>query len=112
MGVEPLVSNPADRMVTVTGIKVPAGVDEARIRRQLLEEFNIEVAGGFGPLKGKIIRVGLLGYTSIRNNVLLFLAAFEKVLLDQGCQVPAGAGVGAAVRSYAQAESVPAGSRK
>ncbi len=112
MGVEPFIANPADRMVTVTGIKVPAGVDDAKMRRQLLDEFNIEIAGGFGPLKGKIIRVGLMGHTSFRNNVLLFLAAFEKVLLDQGFRLPAGAGVGAAVRSYAQVEPVPTGSRK
>jgi (S)-ureidoglycine-glyoxylate aminotransferase len=99
-------------MITVTGVKVPAGVDDAKLRRQLLDEFNIEIAGGFGPLKGKIVRVGLMGHTSLRNNVILLLGALEKVLLDQGFSVPAGAGVGAAVRVYSPAEAVPAVSRK
>jgi len=112
MGFEPFVEKPADRMITVTGVKVPAGVDDAKLRRQLLDEFNIEIAGGFGPLKGKIVRVGLMGYTSLRNNVILFLGALEKVVLDQGFRVPAGAGVGAAVRVYSQAEAVAVGSRK
>ena len=73
------------------------------MRRQLLDEFNIEIAGGLGPVKGKIWRVGLMGYSSQKTNVLLFLAALEKVLLDQGFRVPAGAGVAAAIRSYQQA---------
>ncbi len=112
MGIELFVANPADRLVTVTGVRVPEGVDDLKARRQLLEEFNIEIAGGFGPLKGKLWRVGLMGYSSQRGNVLLLLAALEKVLLDQGFRAPAGAGVGAAVRAYAQAESVAVGNRK
>ncbi|MCL6481774.1 MAG: alanine--glyoxylate aminotransferase family protein [Firmicutes bacterium] len=112
MGLEPFVETPAERMITVTAIKVPAGVDDRKVRQQLLDEFNIEIAGGFGPLKGKIWRVGLLGCSSTKNNVLLFLAAFEKVLLDQGCKVPAGAGVGAAVRSYAETSAVATGGKK
>ncbi len=108
MGIEPFVQNPAERMITVTGIKVPAGVDDAKVRRQLLSEFNIEIAGGFGPLKGKLWRVGLMGHTSQRSNVLLFLGAFEKALLDQGFKMPAGAGVGAAVRSFPQVQEAVA----
>jgi alanine-glyoxylate transaminase / serine-glyoxylate transaminase / serine-pyruvate transaminase len=111
MGMEPFVANPKDRMITVTGIKPPAGVDEHAVRKQLLSEFNIEIAGGFGPLKGKLWRVGLLGYSSQKQNVLLFLAALEKVLVEQGVRVPAGAGVGAAVRSYVP-EAVGAGKGK
>lgn len=111
MGMEPFVANPKDRMITVTGIKPPAGVDEGAVRKQLLDEFNIEIAGGFGPLKGKLWRVGLLGYGSQKQNVLLFLAALEKVLVEQGVRVPAGAGVGAAVRSYVP-EPVAAGRGK
>jgi alanine-glyoxylate transaminase/serine-glyoxylate transaminase/serine-pyruvate transaminase len=107
LGLELFVANPAHRMVTVTGVKVPAGIEDAKVRMQLLDEFGIEIAGGFGPLKGKLWRVGLMGFTSQRKNVLLFLGALEKVLLDQGFRAPAGAGVGAAVRSYTQA-AVPA----
>jgi len=112
MGLELFVANPADRLITVTGVRVPDGIEDVKVRRQLLGEFNIEIAGGFGPLKGKLWRVGLMGYSSQRTNVLLLLAALEKVLLDQGFRVPAGAGVGAAVRSYGQTESVAVGNQK
>jgi alanine-glyoxylate transaminase/serine-glyoxylate transaminase/serine-pyruvate transaminase len=111
MGLEFFVANPKDRLTTVTAAKVPAGIEDRKVRQQLLDEFNIEIAGGFGPLKGKIWRVGLMGYSCQRNNVLLFLAALEKVLLEQGFRAPAGAGVGAAVRSYLP-EAVAAGNPK
>jgi alanine-glyoxylate transaminase/serine-glyoxylate transaminase/serine-pyruvate transaminase len=108
MGLDLFVTNPADQLPTVTAVKVPKGLDDARVRKQLLDEFNIEIAGGFGAVKGQIWRVGLMGYSSQKNNVLLFLAAFEKVLLDQGFRVDAGAGVGAAVRSYMETGAVAA----
>ena len=112
MGLELFVANPADRLITVTGVCVPEGIDDAKLRNQLLDEFNIEIAGGFGPLKGKLWRVGLMGYSCQRTNVLLFLGALEKVLFDQGFLLPAGAGVGAAVRSYVQVEAAVAGVHK
>jgi alanine-glyoxylate transaminase/serine-glyoxylate transaminase/serine-pyruvate transaminase len=106
MGLEMFVANPQERLPTVTAVKIPAGIDDGKVRQQLLDEFNIEIAGGFGPIKGQIWRVGLMGYSSQRNNVLLFLAAFEKVLLDQGYRLSPGAGVGAAVQSYRQNQRV------
>jgi alanine-glyoxylate transaminase/serine-glyoxylate transaminase/serine-pyruvate transaminase len=108
MGLGLLVKNPADRLPTVTAVLVPGGVDEVKVRNQLLEEFNIEIAGGFGPVKGKIWRVGLMGHCSQKPFVLLFLSAFEKVLRDQGFRVPAGAGVAAAIQSYSHAETTAA----
>lgn len=102
MGLELLAKNPADRLATVTAIMVPDGVNDVKVRDQLLEEFNIEIAGGLGPVKGKIWRVGLMGHCSQKTNVLLFLAALEKTLLEQGYRVAPGAGVGAAVQSYSQ----------
>ncbi|HXN24268.1 MAG TPA: alanine--glyoxylate aminotransferase family protein [Candidatus Dormibacteraeota bacterium] len=111
MGLELFVSNPADRLTTVTSVNIPKGVDDPKVRQQLLDEFNIEIAGGFGPVKGKLWRIGLMGYSCQRGNVLLFLAALEKTLLDQGLHLPIGAGVGAAVRSYSQTEPVAAGGR-
>jgi alanine-glyoxylate transaminase/serine-glyoxylate transaminase/serine-pyruvate transaminase len=111
MGMKLLVEKPADRLPTVTAVMIPAGVDDAMVRNQLLEEFNIEIAGGFGPVRGKIWRVGLMGYCSQKPFVLLFLAALEKTLLDQGFRVPSGAGVGAAIRSYTQVETAAAASR-
>lgn len=102
MGLELFVKNPEDRLVTVTAVNIPAGVDDRKVRSQLLEEFNIEIAGGIGQTKGKIWRIGLMGYSSQKQNVLLGLAALEKVLTDLGFRAPAGAGVGAAIRSYQQ----------
>lgn len=113
MGLKLFVTNPADRLVTVTAVNVPEGVDERKVRQQLLDEFSIEIAGGLGPVKGKIWRVGLMGYSCQKPNVLLFLAALEKTLLDQGVRVPAGAGVAAAIQSYQQAaQHAAVGARK
>lgn len=113
MGLELFVSNPADRLVTVTAVKIPAALDDRKIRTQLLDEFNIEIAGGIGPTKGKIWRIGLMGYSCQKTNVLLFLAALEKTVLDQGLRVPAGAGVAAAIQSYQHSEQPAAvGARK
>jgi alanine-glyoxylate transaminase/serine-glyoxylate transaminase/serine-pyruvate transaminase len=55
-------------------------VDEARVRARLLHEYNIEIGGGLGELKGKVWRVGLMGYASRLENVTLFLAALEALL--------------------------------
>jgi alanine-glyoxylate transaminase/serine-glyoxylate transaminase/serine-pyruvate transaminase len=123
MGMTLLVQNPGDRLATVTAVNVPEGVDDVKTRRGLLNEFGIEIAGGFGALKGKMWRVGLMGFASQRTNVLLFLASLEKVLLDQSFRTAPGAGVGAAVRSYTQgstaarpaaapAKPVPVGAQK
>jgi alanine-glyoxylate transaminase / serine-glyoxylate transaminase / serine-pyruvate transaminase len=111
MGLKLLVERPADRLPTVTAVMIPSGVDDVKVRNQLLDEFNIEIAGGFGPIKGKIWRVGLMGYSSQKPNVLLFLAALEKCLIDRGFRVSSGAGVGAAVESYTHAETPAAVSR-
>jgi alanine-glyoxylate transaminase/serine-glyoxylate transaminase/serine-pyruvate transaminase len=109
MGLELFVRNPADRLMTVTGVKIPAGIEDRIVRQQLLDEFNIEIAGGLGTVKGQIWRIGLMGYSSQKSNVLLFLAAFEKILGDQGFRVPAGAGVAEAIHSYQQVEQQTVG---
>jgi len=70
----------ANRLTTLTTVRVPEGVDELTIRRRLLEEYNIEIAGGLGELKGKIWRIGLMGYSSRPENVLLLLAALGRLL--------------------------------
>ena len=113
LGLDLFVRDPSDRLVTVTAVKIPAGIEDRKVRQQLLDEFNIEIAGGIGPTKGQIWRVGLMGYSCQKTNVLLFLAAIEKVLLDQGFRVPAGAGVSAAIRSYQlSAQPAAVGARK
>jgi alanine-glyoxylate transaminase/serine-glyoxylate transaminase/serine-pyruvate transaminase len=76
---------PADeRLWTLNTVRVPAGVDEAAIRRRLLEQFSIEIGAGLGPLAGRIWRVGLMGSGATLANVLLFLSAFEQCLRAAG----------------------------
>jgi alanine-glyoxylate transaminase/serine-glyoxylate transaminase/serine-pyruvate transaminase len=70
----------ARRLTSLTTIVIPQGTDDLAVRKQLLDEYNIEIAGGLGALKGKIWRVGLMGYSSRRENILLLLAALKKVL--------------------------------
>lgn len=68
------------RLTTLTTPQLSPSIDDVLLRRQLLELFNIEIAGGFGPLKGKVWRIGLMGFSSRRENVILLLAALEKLL--------------------------------
>jgi alanine-glyoxylate transaminase/serine-glyoxylate transaminase/serine-pyruvate transaminase len=111
MGLQLLVKKQEERLPTVTAVVIPNGIADVKVRNQLLDEFNIEIAGGIGALKEKIWRVGLMGFCSQKPFVLLFLAALEKVLLDHGFRVPAGAGTGAAVASYTQLETASAATR-
>lgn len=101
-----LLPPPNERLWTLNAVRVPTGLDEAAVRKQLLEQFGIEIGAGLGPLAGKIWRVGLMGSSSTASLVLLFLGAFEQVLRDRGFAMPPGAGVAAAT-NVAQ----PAGAR-
>ena len=111
MGLKLLVEKPEDRLVTVTAVMIPAGLDDVKFRNQLLDEFNIEIAGGIGALKGQIWRLGTMGYCSQKQFILQLLAAMDKALLDQGHRHSAGAGVAGAIKSYAQAETPAAVAR-
>jgi alanine-glyoxylate transaminase/serine-glyoxylate transaminase/serine-pyruvate transaminase len=112
MGLSLFVVNPADRLPTVTTVNIPSGIDGAEVHGRLLNDFNIEISGGLGELKTKTWRVGLMGYSCQRGNVLLFLAALERILLDLGMKLPAGAGLAAAASTFANAEPVPVGHEK
>jgi alanine-glyoxylate transaminase / serine-glyoxylate transaminase / serine-pyruvate transaminase len=102
MGLEMFVEKPKDRLVTVTAVKIPLGIDDAKVRNQLLDEFNIEIAGGIGATKGQIWRLGTMGYCSQKQFILQLLAALDKVLVDQGHRHTPGASVGGAIKSYEQ----------
>jgi len=88
-----------ERLWTLNAVRVPEGIDEAAVRRRLLDEFSIEIGAGLGPLAGKIWRVGLMGSGSTLANVLLFLTALEHVLRKAGYRG------GAASTAVAAAES-------
>ncbi|HWP44131.1 MAG TPA: alanine--glyoxylate aminotransferase family protein [Blastocatellia bacterium] len=90
MGLEMNVA-PDNRLWSLNAVKVPEGVDDARVRSRLLEDFNIEIGGGLGPLKGRIWRIGLMGSGSTRDNVLTVLDCLRRALEAEGLQLPSGA---------------------
>ena len=102
MGLKMQVENPADRLWTLNTPRVPEGVDEPKVRQYLLARRGMEIAGGFGPLAGKVFRIGLMGYGSTAENVLMVLEALEEALADQGYQ-PASDGRAAAERALGAA---------
>jgi alanine-glyoxylate transaminase / serine-glyoxylate transaminase / serine-pyruvate transaminase len=71
---------PGHRIPNLNTVVVPEGVDELAVRKRLLTEFGIEISGGFGPLAGKIFRVGLMGPLATNEGVAMFLDAFKKLL--------------------------------
>jgi alanine-glyoxylate transaminase/serine-glyoxylate transaminase/serine-pyruvate transaminase len=88
----------------LNAVKIPAGVDDLAVRKQLLEEFDIEIGGGLGDFKGKVWRIGIMGHNAREDPVLLLLAALERCLHARGHHVPPGAGVAVASRVYAGEE--------
>lgn len=100
MGLELLPPEP-ERLWTLNAVCVPPGIDDARVRRTLLEQFNIEIGAGLGPLSGRIWRVGLMGAGSSSQLILLFLSALERALRDQGYRMEPGAGTAEAADALA-----------
>ena len=100
MGLE-MFADPGYRLNPLTTVRVPGGVNDAEVRRKLREVYNIEIGGGLGEVAGLIWRIGLMGDSSRESNVLLFLSALERVLLDEGYEVARGVGVAEAQRSLA-----------
>jgi alanine-glyoxylate transaminase/serine-glyoxylate transaminase/serine-pyruvate transaminase len=84
----------------LNAVQIPAGIDDLTIRRGLLERFGIEIGGGLGAFKGKVWRIGLMGYGARPANVLLFLAALEQLLAEQGYKFNRGASIAAANEAY------------
>lgn len=94
----------AHKMPVVTAINIPEGADGKAIRGMLLNEFGIEIATSFGPLDGKILRIGNMGYSSQKRNILILLGALEAVMLANGVKVPSGEAVAAALAVYKKEE--------
>lgn len=94
----------AHKMPVVTAINIPEGADGKKIRGMLLDDFGIEIATSFGPLDGKILRIGNMGYSSQKRNILILLGALEAVMLQNGVKVAKGEGVAAALAVYKTAE--------
>lgn len=90
------------RLPQLTTVRIPEGIDDQAVRKQLLNQFGIEIGGGLGELKGKTWRVGLMGYSCKENNVFLFLTALEQILLSQGFKLEQGNAVAAASERLAK----------
>jgi (S)-ureidoglycine---glyoxylate transaminase len=94
----------AHKMPNVTGVHVPDGVAADRVRSALLAEFNIEIGTSFGPLQGKVWRIGTMGFNARKDAVLTTLGALEAVLAGEHVKLPRGAAVDAARAVYREDE--------
>lgn len=103
-----LFGDKASKLPTVTCVTIPEGINGDSVRSMLLDDFGIEIASSFGPLHGKIWRIGTMGYSCQQRNVLLTLAALEAVLLRHKAKLHVGEGVQAALDIYKQYEKVEA----
>lgn len=99
MGLD-ILTEPGYELPVLTAVRLREGIDEQAIRNALLDEYNIEIGGGFGALKGSLIRIGLMSYNSSRKNVDTVLSALEHVLSRSGFQPNIGAALAAADAVY------------
>jgi alanine-glyoxylate transaminase/serine-glyoxylate transaminase/serine-pyruvate transaminase len=99
MGLE-LAAQEGHRLPQLTAVRAPSGIDEAKVRSELLRLFNIEIGAGLGVFKGKVMRIGLMGESCKRENVMLVLNALETILTSMGMEIARGAALAAADRSY------------
>jgi (S)-ureidoglycine-glyoxylate aminotransferase len=95
-----LFGEDAYRMTNVTGVYIPAGIDGESVRAMMREAFEIEIGTAFGPLVGKVWRLGAMGYNAMKHKVLLTLAALEASLQAHGHAVPLGEAVPAALAAW------------
>ncbi|WP_345377283.1 pyridoxal-phosphate-dependent aminotransferase family protein [Frondihabitans cladoniiphilus] len=99
LGLE-IFGDTAHKMNNVTAVVIPDGIDGDAARGAMLNDFGIEIGTSFGPLHGKVWRIGTMGYNARQDAVLTTLAALEAVLRRGGAAVTAGGGVGAAYDVY------------
>lgn len=95
-----LYGDAASKLTVVTCVHIPTGINGEQVRSMLLHDFGIEIASSFGPLQGKIWRIGTMGYSCRQTNVLHTLGALEAVLIRCGYHAPAGEAVQAALDVY------------
>ncbi len=101
MGLQPF-AQAGHWLPSLNPVRVPDGINDAKVRGRLLQDYGIEIGGGLGKLKGQIWRVGLMGYNSTKKNVLTFLSVFEAVLRTEGYSLKMGAALSAAEQVYAK----------
>ena len=96
-----LFADPAHRLTSVTTVLAPPGVSSSVVREMLLDEFNLEISGGLGDYGDRMWRIGIMGHSAQRANVILLLAALDHALRRQGFKkTPPGSGIAAAEAVY------------
>ena len=95
-----LYGDERNRMDNVTGVYIPKGVNGDKVREQMLEDFGIEIGTSFGPLHGKVWRIGTMGYVCRKANVLRCLASLDATLRRNNFSGPPNAGIDAAYSIY------------
>lgn len=103
LGLE-LFGDQTNKMPNVTGVVIPAGIDGEAVRGMMLHDFGIEIGTSFGPLRGKIWRIGTMGYVCRKENVVICLSALDTCLRQCGFSIKAGAGADAALKVYRDAD--------
>ena len=95
-----LIVAPDARLPELNAVSVPDGVDEAEVRKRLLNDYNLEIGAGLGAMAGKIWRIGLMGHASNPQNVLQCLGAMEDILASMGAPITTGKALAAAHAVY------------
>jgi alanine-glyoxylate transaminase/serine-glyoxylate transaminase/serine-pyruvate transaminase len=90
----------AERLPQLNSVTIPDGIDDAVVRRRLLEEYDLEIGGGLGDLAGKVWRIGLMGHACSLTNVLRCVGALEAILASEGASVPTGVAVSRARQAF------------
>ena len=103
MGISFVVEAPY-RLPQLNLVRVPDGIDEAAVRRQLLATYSLEIGAGLGALAGKVWRIGLMGQSSTPRHVYLCLTALGQTIRELGSKVDVGQAIAAARESYAAAK--------
>ncbi len=102
-----LLAQPDYRLNPLTAAVVPEGIEDAVVRRRLLDDYNIEIGGGLGELRGKVWRIGLMGESARESNVFTLLSALERILSSLGYEVAYGSSLAAAQRALAASDGSP-----
>jgi|TARA_B100000809_G_scaffold78065_1_gene75991 alanine-glyoxylate transaminase/serine-glyoxylate transaminase/serine-pyruvate transaminase len=96
-----LLAEEGHRLNPLTTLSIPEGIEDAKVRRALLNDYDIEIGGGLGEFAGKAWRVGLMGESARERNVFALLSALETILSKEGYEVAFGASLSAAQRTIA-----------
>lgn len=96
-----LIVPEAERLPQLNAVSIPEGIDDAKVRARLLNEYNLEIGAGLGALAGQVWRIGLMGHACRPENILLCVAALEAILADMGAEIKTGEALPAVQKALA-----------